>query len=131
MQLTIITPEKTVLNETVTSIQAQATDGWFGILPQHIPMVTPLRVSVLRYKTVNDETHQMAVMGGLLQTDGKTTQVLCDAAETATEIDVLRARQAKERAEARLKNSEASVVSDRAQIALTRSLARLQAAGKA
>ena len=131
MKLTIITPEKTVLNETVASIEAQAADGWFGVLPRHIPMATPLKISVLRYKTPAGESRNVAVMGGLFETDGETSTVLCDAAETATEIDVLRAQQAKARAEDRLNSIELGVLPDRAQVALARSMVRLQAAGKA
>jgi F-type H+-transporting ATPase subunit epsilon len=130
MQLTITTPEKIVLDTTVTAVNAQAIDGWFGILPKHIPMITPLKISALRYKAPEGVEITVAVMGGLLQTDGATITVLCDMAETRADIDVLRAKQAKTRAEERLAQAlnDKGVNLDRAQLALARSLARLAVA---
>jgi F-type H+-transporting ATPase subunit epsilon len=129
MQLTITTPEKMVLDIAITSVKAQAVDGWLGILSRHIPMVTPLKISALRYNAGGVET-TVAVMGGLLQTDGITVTILCDRAETKTDIDVLRAQHAKTRAEERLAqvSNIQGVNIDRAQLALARAMARLATA---
>jgi F-type H+-transporting ATPase subunit epsilon len=129
MQLTVTTPEKVVLQTEVASLKAQAIDGWFGILPKHIPMVTPLKVSVLHYKTPNGMDETLAVMGGLLETNGTDINIICDLAETKTDIDVLRAQQAKTRAEERLvqvANNAKGINTDRAQLALARSIARIK-----
>jgi F-type H+-transporting ATPase subunit epsilon len=56
--------------------------------------------------------------------------VLAETAERAEEIDVKRAREAKERAEQRLKGGDTETDFDRAQVALERAETRLQVAGK-
>jgi len=55
---------------------------------------------------------------------------LSDAAERGSEIDVPRARAAKERAQARLGTGTADIDTDRAQIALQRAITRIKAASK-
>lgn len=130
MKLKILTPEKVVLDETVETIQAKAVDGAFGVLNKHIPMITPLDIAVLTYTLTgdgNDEKKPVAVMGGLFQTDGDEAIVLTDAAELVSDIDALRAQQAKERAEARLREKTEKVDVQRAEMSLARALVRLQA----
>jgi F-type H+-transporting ATPase subunit epsilon len=128
MKLTIVTPERQVLTEEVEAVYAAAVDGEFGVLPKHIPMVTPLKIGVLNY-VKNGTKHPVAVMGGMFRTDGKEVIVLSDAAEKGTEIDRVRAEQAKERAERRLQQKNENVDHARAEKAFARALARLKIAG--
>lgn len=127
MKLTVVTPEKTVLEvDNIDAVFVNSVDGEVGILPRHVPLVTPLTNGVLRYE-VGGKKQPVAVMSGLLQTNGQDVTVLSVSAEPVSEIDVARAKSAKERAEARLKAKEDGVDLDRAQAALARSLARLRA----
>lgn len=126
MKLKIVTPDRIVVEDEIDALYGRATDGMIGILPHHVPIVTPLEAGVMSYVKVGKK-YPLAVMGGLLSTDGNTVTVLSDAAELSTEIDVVRAQHAKERAEAELHR-----LSDRhdivvAQQALSRALIRLQA----
>lgn len=127
MQLEIITPERVVLREEVDSVTAFSTEGSFGVLPNHMPLVAPLAIEVLHY-VQGGRKQTVAVMGGVFRTDGKKATVLCDAAELSQDIDVVRARHAEERAQARLKQRQAEVDVDRAGAALARANARLKAA---
>jgi F-type H+-transporting ATPase subunit epsilon len=70
----------------------------------------------------------MAVSGGLLEAGPDKVIILADTAELSWEIDVERARRAKERAEKRLRERYAGLDVARAEFALQRSLARLKAA---
>ena len=125
MKLKVVTPEDVVLEENVDSVFARASDGDIGILKNHIPMVTPLSLGTLRY-VKDGEKHRVAVMGGLLHTDGEDIVVLSDIAECADTIDEIRAKDAKERAEARLKQQRADVDIERAKLALSRAVTRLK-----
>lgn len=125
MRLKIVTPAKVVFDEEVEAIYAKAVDGEFGVLPRHIPMVTPLEIGVLHYHK-NGQKVPVAVMGGLFSTDGEAASILSDAAELTDEIDVTRAQQAKERAEARLREATADLDVKRADLALARSMVRLK-----
>ncbi|MEB3287900.1 MAG: ATP synthase F1 subunit epsilon [Vampirovibrionales bacterium] len=125
MKLKIVTPERVVLDEDVEAVYAKAVDGEVGILPKHIPMVTPLEIGSLSYVKAGQKV-PAAVMGGLLSTDGYVVTVLSEASELRQDIDKLRAQQAKERAEARLREKAESVDFTRAERALARAAARLK-----
>ena len=70
----------------------------------------------------------IATMGGVLQFSNNMATILTDIAELDCDIDVTRARHAKERAEARLKAHEDTLDIVRAQIALSKAIARISAA---
>ena len=124
MELKIVTPERIVVEEAVDAVYCKTTDGMIGILPHHVPLVTPLDIGVMSY-VKGGQKLPLAVMGGLLSTDGKSVTVLSDAAELSTEIDVIRAQQAKARAEAELHKHTDRVEMAHAQQALARALVRL------
>lgn len=131
MKLKVVTPERIVFEDPdVEAVYANTVDGEVGILPKHVPLVTPLAIGVLRYVKAGQK-EPIAVMGGLLRTNGKEVTILCEAAERADEIDALRAQHAKERAEARLKQQTNDVDVKRAKTALMRSVTRLKLASAA
>lgn len=128
LHLTIQTPETTVVDiMNVVSINAEMTDGQFGILPGHIPMTAGLAIALLTYQTEDGKTETVSVMGGVLQTDGKKVTVLTEAAELAASIDEHRAKQALERAEERLQRRTAEVDVKRAERAMARAFTRMKA----
>jgi F-type H+-transporting ATPase subunit epsilon len=130
MKLKIVTPERIVVEDEVEAVSCMTTDGSIGILPHHVPLVTPLVIGVMSY-VKNGQKLPLAVMGGLLKTDGKTVTILSDAAELSNEIDLVRAQQAKARAEAELHTriDRAEIV--HAQQALARAMVRLDLASSA
>lgn len=102
MKLTIVTPERVVFEEDdVEAVYAKTTDGEIGILPRHVPLVSPLDIGVLRYVR-QGQKYPVAVMGGIIRTNGTAISVLTTAAEQSDEIDTLRAQEAKKRAEHQL-----------------------------
>lgn len=124
MKLKIVTPERLVFEGEVDAVYAQATDGQVGILPKHVPLVTPLSMGVLRYVS-GGVKKPAAVMGGILSTDGKAVTVLTDTAELGEEIDRVRAEESRKRAEALVARHSADVDVARAQRALERARVRL------
>lgn len=125
MKLKIVTPERIVFEDNVESVYAKTLDGEIGILPKHIPMVAPLDISVLRY-VKEGKKEPVAIMGGLIRTDGETVSVLCNAAELVEEIDIVRAEESKKRAESYLQEEKAEIDINRAKLALNRSLVRIK-----
>jgi F-type H+-transporting ATPase subunit epsilon len=91
-------------------------------------MVATLRVGVLRYKQGNSYK-RVAIAGGFLELSNNRITILADTAEAGDTVDVLRAQEARNRAEARLQDRDALVDRTRAQVALQRAVARLKAAG--
>ena len=127
MQLKIITHERIVFDGEADELVIQTPNGQMGILKDHIPMTTVLDVGVTKAK-VGDKEKFFATMGGVFQLKDNIATILTDVCEDGCDIDITRANAAKDRAEARLADSDAKIDSQRAQAALARSLARLKAA---
>jgi len=125
----IITQDRVLVEEQVDAVFAKAVDGEFGILPNHIPFMTALDISVLRYQKA-DAQEYVSVIGGIFQVADNNVTILSDTAELGSEIDIARANAAKERAEARLRAGAKDVNIERSQIALQRALIRIKAASK-
>ena len=129
--LELVTPERQVLRETVDSVQIPGSRGELGILPGHAPLLTELGAGQLSYRQ-GGEAHTATVMGGFAEVLAGRVIVLAERSERAEEIDLTRARAAKERAEKRLFPMPAADVDfARAQDALRRALLRVLVAEKA
>ena len=125
----IVTPHG-VYKEVDTSIlNIETQDGQRGILPEHMPIVTMLRIG--KMTTVESgKRMEYAVTGGLFYfRDNKAEIMVDDAIENKDEIDVERAIAAKIRAEQRLQSNDKNVDQVRAEIALKKALNRLNVKG--
>ena len=125
--LEIVTPERKVLSETVDIVMAPGELGEFGVLPGHIPFLCKLKVGELRYRVGATYRH-IAIMGGYADVLNNQVTILAAAAEAEIEIDVIRARAARERAERRIAETRDKLEFARAQAALQRAMARLRVA---
>ncbi|WP_019121086.1 F0F1 ATP synthase subunit epsilon [Brevibacillus massiliensis] len=125
MTVEVVTPERVVFSGEATMVIARGVAGELGILPNHIPLVTPLKVAPVRVKTTGDKETLIAVSGGFLEVRGDKVTILAEAAELPEDIDVARAQAAKTRAEQRLKEKQADLNQRRAELALQRAMTRL------
>jgi len=125
--LEIVTPEKKVLSETVDIVVAPGELGEFGVLPGHVPFLCKLKVGELRYR-VGAVARLVSIMGGYAEVANNQVTILATAAEEAAEIDVVRAKAARERAERRIAEARDKLEFARAQAALQRAMARLKIA---
>ncbi len=84
MQVTIISPEKSIIVGQATAVVAPAYDGEVGILPRHAPFMTLLGDGVL---TVRGEksTKTFRVRGGFLQVADDLIRVVAERAEGETD----------------------------------------------
>jgi F-type H+-transporting ATPase subunit epsilon len=130
LELEVVTPDRLVVSETVDIVMANGAWGEFGILPNHIPFLTPLQPGELRYRKDN-KLEYLAVTGGFTEVSKNKVTVLAEAAEKAREIDMDRAKRAKERAEKRLAQAKAEDIDyTRAEMALKRAILRLRVVEK-
>jgi F-type H+-transporting ATPase subunit epsilon len=127
LRLEIITAERQVFADDVNVVVAPGIEGDLGILPHHAPLMTMLKPGELLIRKDGNETY-MSVSGGFLEIRPDKIIILADACERAEEIDIVRAEEAKRRAEERLKNLPPGLDVARAQAALFRSLVRLKVA---
>ncbi|MDP1510270.1 F0F1 ATP synthase subunit epsilon [Paenibacillus sp. CMAA1739] len=124
--LEIVTPERLVYTEQVNSISVRGSEGDLGILPGHLPLVTPLKIAPVRIK-IGGQTEVIAVNGGFIEVRKDKVVILAESAERSEDIDVERARAARERAELRLQSKQDQIDHHRAEVALQRALNRLNA----
>ena len=128
-KLDIVTPEKTVYSGTVDSFRAPGTEGGFGVLVRHHPMVASLDVGRIRFREEGGADLQMATSGGFAEVLGDHVTVLAETAESEGEIDVSRAEASSDRARDRLQQEQEGVDRARAEASLARALNRLSVAG--
>jgi len=125
----IVSQDRRVFSGDVDMVIAPGADGVMGILPDHMPLLSTLKVGELKVRRGADE-EVYAVSGGVIEVRPDGVTVLADAAERADEIDVARAEEARRRAEAELAAAPAMTAAAvlAAQAALRRSNLRLTVA---
>lgn len=130
IDLQIVTPERQVARETAHAVQLPGKNGYLGILPGHAPLITELGLGELSFRKGRD-TFYLTLVHGYAEVLPDRVIILAETAELSEEIDVERARGARERAEKRLaKPGDPDVDWDRATFALQRALLRLQVAAR-
>jgi F-type H+-transporting ATPase subunit epsilon len=128
-QLEIVTPEKQVVSDTAEEVQIPGKRGYLGILPGHAPLISELSVGEITYRK-GGHTSYLSVAWGFAEVLPAKVTILAEAAERPEEIDVERAREARKRAEERLKSQDPTTDYERALYALKRADVRLDVAGK-
>ncbi|MFB1082116.1 F0F1 ATP synthase subunit epsilon [Jeotgalibacillus sp. JSM ZJ347] len=124
VNVNIVTPDGPVYESAVEMVSTKAQSGELGILPGHIPMVAPLEIGAVRLKK-EGRTELVAVTGGFLEVRPEQVTILAQAAEPATDIDIDRAKEAKQRAERLLQAKQDNVDFKRAEFALRRAMNRI------
>ena len=124
----ILTLQKLFLREEVRFVDRAGAGRRLRDSANHAPFVFALKPGALRMRMPDGKDQYVAVGSGFLVVQKDRTTVLTRSAERPEEIDVERARQAKERAEERLQLRTAEIDVARAKAALHRALARLEVA---
>lgn len=130
LTLEIVTPDRLLVREQVDEVEIPGAEGYFGVLPGHRPLLATLQVGELWYRK-GQETTYLVIAFGFAEVLPDRVTILAQVAEKAEEVDVVRARTAKERAEDRLTRPQMEMDYERARIALLKSLIRLQVAERA
>ena len=135
LTLEIVTPDRALLREEVDEVVVPGSQGEFGVLPGHTPLLSTLKIGELWYRQ-GQEKHYLAIAFGFVEVLPDRVTVLAQIGERAQEIDVQRAERAKQRAEQRLAQAQPQLTQidldiERARVALMKSLLRLQVASRA
>ncbi len=127
VEMEIITPERILLREEVEMVIAPAVDGEIGILPDHAPLITGLKIGVMRIRRTEAEGFlPVSISQGVMEVLPQRITILVATAELPQEIDLERAMEAKKRAEKMLEKEE--IDRTRFEGALQRAMARIKAA---
>ena len=130
LQLQIVSADRLLVNEQVDEVEIPGTEGYFGVLPGHTPLLATLQVGELWYRQ-GSEKHYLSIAFGFVEVQPDRVTILAQIAEAAGEIDRARAEAAKKRAEERLSRPTTDMDFERARIAMLKALVRLQVASRA
>ena len=126
-ELKIIEPDGMFFEGEGEFLEFTSVEGQMGVYKNHIPLTTILEPCVVKIHA-NGEAKKAAVLGGFIEIQKERITILAEDANWPEEIDVERAKAAKQRAEERLNKKEAGLDVVRAEAALKRAMARIGAA---
>ena len=126
--LEIVSPEELLFKDEVQFVVVPEVNGELGVLRNHAPMIAALNIGIMRYTDNDGAIKKIAISGGFMEVMYNEAKILAETAEAGSQIDVLRAKAARERAEARIAAKAADTNMARAEMALQRSIARIRAA---
>jgi F-type H+-transporting ATPase subunit epsilon len=124
MEVELVSPERVLYSGEADMVIARAEGGDIAFLPGHAPFLGTLQIGMVTIRSQGNQ-EVAAVHGGFVEVRDDKVIILSDVAELASQIDVARAREAGERAEAKLRTDHDS----EAEAALRRAHVRLEAAG--
>ena len=129
LQCEIVTAERRVYAGEVTEVIAPSASGQVAIRVRHAPLLTALSSGEIRLLRADQEDLLLAIGGGFMEVRDDKVIILADSAERADEIDIERARKARQQAEEILKQRTLDDLEfAKAEAALRRSMARLHVA---
>lgn len=128
MRLQIICPRKVLFDGECTMLEYNTTEGYVGILPGHVAMtqiLAPGKMAI--YEENVEKPHYLACMSGIAKILPDLVIIMIEVGEFKEEIDIDRAKAAKERAEKRLnERNDDKLDVERAKYALRKALVRIE-----
>lgn len=124
-KLEIITPERVFYEGEAVMVELNTTEGEIGVYKQHIPMTVIVSPGILTITEEDDSIKEAALHAGFVEILPDKVTIMAEIIEWPHEIDVERAEAAKERAEERLADKGDDLDVLRAEVALKKSITRL------
>lgn len=113
-KLAIVSPERTLFEGSVESLIVPGGDGYLGILSNHAPIISTLKVGEITFRDKSKKETTMATSGGFIEVSNNVATILVDTAEFLHEIDLSRAESELKRAEELLNVTVTAADHDRA-----------------
>jgi F-type H+-transporting ATPase subunit epsilon len=126
LHVDVVSAEQAIFSGPARMVVAPAVMGEVGILPRHTPLLAHLRPGTVRVITPEGEEEPYYISGGLLEVQPHHVTILADTALRASDIDEAAALEAKQRAEAALRERATEQDLARVQQELMRAAAQLQ-----
>lgn len=113
LHVEVVSADRTVWSGEATRVIARTSEGDVGILPGHAPLLSLLVDGVIDVLTAEDETWVAAVSSGFISVANNRVSILSEYAEASHDIDLEKARQDLERAQAAGENEDEAVAAVR------------------
>jgi F-type H+-transporting ATPase subunit epsilon len=131
MKVDIVSAEEGIFSGEAEFLAAPAQMGEVGIYPRHTPLITRIKPGAVRMKIPNQAEEEVVfVSGGILEVQPQLVTILADTAVRGDDLDEAKALEAKQRAEAAMKDRSDKMDFARAQAELAEAVAQLQAIQK-
>lgn len=98
-KLSIVSPERILFEDDVVSLVVPGGEGYLGILSNHAPLISTLKVGEIKFRDKNNKELWMATSGGFIEVSNNKATILADTAEFVHEIDHGRAMKELQHAE--------------------------------
>jgi F-type H+-transporting ATPase subunit epsilon len=128
IRLEIVTPDRLLLSEDVDEVTIPGSEGYLGVLPGHLPLLTLLGTGVLSYRKGSQKV-VFACSDGFAEVLPERVIITASTIERPEEIDLSRARAAKDRAEKQLTAKDVDV--DATMASVKKAEARIEVAQSA
>jgi F-type H+-transporting ATPase subunit epsilon len=125
LKFEIITPDATVYSEDVDMVTLPGVEGQMGVYPQHVPLMTQMVPGEIIVRKEGRD-YSLAVGEGVIEIAGDHVAILTDLAIAAEKIDEAKVQEARQRAEARLRENLSDEEVAAVNASLARSLAQLR-----
>ena len=126
LDVALVSPERILFSGEADMVVCRTSDGEIAFLTGHAPLVGALGIGTVRIKQADGEEVKAAVHGGFVEVRDNRVSILSDVAELPDQIDVERARRAREDAERQVQAGDNAG----AEAALRRAHVRLELAGQ-
>ena len=125
-KLTIIAPDRVFFQEDVDFLELTTSEGDIGIYKNHIPLTAVVMPGVVKIHQ-DGNVRKAALHSGFITIFQDEVKIMAEIVEWPEEIDINRANEAKIRAERKLKEGGSGSQLRRAEIALKKSIVRIEA----
>ena len=124
LHVELVSPEQILFSGEADSVSCRTSEGEIAFLTGHAPFVGALGIGPVTIHRSDGATEQAAVHGGFVEVSHNSVTILSDVAEMAHQIDLLRAREAAARLEAKIREEHDAEV----EAALRRAHVRIELA---
>jgi F-type H+-transporting ATPase subunit epsilon len=124
LEVQLVSPERILFSGDADMVVTRTLDGEVAFLAGHAPFIGALAEHVARVHLADGTVQRVAVHGGFVEVSANRCTLLSDVAELPEHVDLERARRARERAEARLREGDDA----EAEAALRRAMVRIEVA---
>ena len=85
-QFDLVSPEKLLMSGEVDQVDVPGSEGYFGVLAGHAPLVAALRPGILTIKRSGEEI-KIVILGGFAEVSPTGLTVLADTAASVEDFD--------------------------------------------
>jgi F-type H+-transporting ATPase subunit epsilon len=87
LQFELVSPERLLLSEQVEMVVVPGTEGNFGVLPGHAPLISTIRPGTVDIYEARTITERIFVVGGIAEVTPERCTVLADEAMAPDSLD--------------------------------------------